>query len=140
MKGQYDNLAQNFEDNESIAHATISADTTGSAVTLVGGPVLIKVYVSAAGTASAGNQFEFTVLQSNDGSTYAAATAASQYIVRDSWDRAIAATTETGWFVFQFIPVAGYYSIKVFAEETGTASITCSAHVEQGSIHQPVSS
>lgn len=137
-KGQYDNLVNNQSITASIAHAQITATTTGSAVTIVGGPILIGVYVSAISAADASNYQTFTITQSNDGSTYSAATAASQYV--GSWDRLINATTETGWNYFQFIPSAGYYSIKVVATETATTDITFSAHVQQGEIHQPITS
>ena len=137
MLGQYDNIVQNFDYHIADERVNATATTTGDEVQLAGGPILVMVYLDTVTTADATHYFTFSVTQSTaTGGTFAAADS-SQYLVADSWDLIINATTEVGLKVFQFIPVAGYDFIKVVATETGTGDITYSAFVIQGGIHQP---
>lgn len=138
--GQNDNIVNNLDYAISIVHAQYTATTTGSEVTLIGGPILIMVYASALAAASTNHQMDFTILQSDDGFSSSEAADSSQYLAGDDWDLALDDTGEVGIHVFQYIPKPGFYSIKVLGTETGTFDGTLSAFVIQGAIHQPATS
>lgn len=137
MFGPHDNLVHNLKGLVGDARQQATATTTGDEVALTGGAVLIAVYVDTIGTADATHYFTFSVTQATaSGGSFVAADAA-QYKT-NLWDRIINATTETGLFMFQFIPKATYDYIKVIGTETGTADVTFSVFVIQGDIHAPV--
>jgi len=122
----------------SIAHAQITATTTGSEVDCTGAKeVTIAVYVSANTTSDSTNYVTFTVTNSDaTGGTFDAVSS-DQYDPVNSWDRVLNATTETGWFVFNFHLTPGHPFIKVVGTETGTTDITYSAHVIERAKDQP---
>lgn len=138
--GVYDDIGSNLIPSISIAHAQKTSTATGSEVQLTGGPVWIMIDITAIGAADATHFFTFTITQAiATGGSFSAATAATQYKVKGSWDRIINATTETGIETFQFIPKATYDFIKVVATESagGSADVTMVAYVIQGGITQP---
>ncbi len=135
--GQNDNIVNNLDYAISIAHAQYTTTQTGAETTLLGGPVLVMLYVSAIAAADSTNFITFKVLQSDDGFSSSEDADSSQYLAGDSWDLVLNATGETGIHVFQYIPKPSYYSIKVVGTVTLTVDVTYSVFVIQGAIHQP---
>lgn len=134
----YNDIVHDLKGTEADAYVQATATQTGDEVALKGGAVLVVVHVHAAATADADNYFTFTVNQATaTGGSFSAA-ASTQYVTH-LWDRVINATTETGVWIFQFIPVATYDYIKVIATETSTADITYSVSVIQSDVHLPTS-
>lgn len=134
----YTDIVHDLKGTEADAYVNATATQTGDEVALKGGAVLVVVHVHAAGTADATHNFTFSVNQATaSGGSFSAADS-TQYVT-NLWDMKINATTETGVWIFQFIPVATYDYIKVIATEAGTADITYSASVIQSDVHLPTS-
>ena len=119
---------------QSIAPASITATTTGSAVDLLNGfdPVVV-VTVGTVTTADTDNYVTFTISESDDNSSYTALASGGYLHAENSagttWDRIINATTEgTNVYRFRFAPSKRY--VKVVGTETGTTSAVYGAHVE----------
>jgi len=136
----YKDLVHNFDYIVGITPIDRTATVTGSEIDLLGAiDVLIIVSIGAVAIADATKLFTFTVTQcATSGGTFAAA-ATTQYMVADSWDRIINATTEADAVkAFQFKPTLRY--IKVVATETGAAQATFGAVVVYNKRSQPASS
>ena len=119
----------------SIAPASITATTEGSAVDLSAGfdPVAV-ITVGTVTTADATNYVTFTIKESaTSGGSYTAL-ASGGYLHAEnsagtSWDRVINDTTE-GTNVYRFRFNNSLPFVKIVGTETGTTSAVYGAHVE----------
>ncbi len=133
----------------SINSASITATTTGSAVSTEGCRSLtVIIPVGAVATADASNLVTFTVTESVDDSAYTALDSGDYISVIPNggsavWDRIINATSEqNACYSFGIkTTTANVSSIKVVGTETGTTEAIYGAYVIRGNVPlEPVNS